>query len=78
MPNWVRNIIRMKDITDKPLFCDPGMCDNCQHIGDGDFICNAHSKEPVMVVEDWMPTLASRNCPKRRRNTEKGGMQNGV
>ena len=58
---------------EKPLFCDPGMCDSCQYIGDGDFICDAHPEGPVMVVEDWQTTLASRNCPKRRRNIEKGG-----
>lgn len=29
---------------EKPRMCDPGMCDNCSYIGDGNFICD---KGPV-------------------------------
>ena len=25
---------------EKPHICDPDMCENCQYIGDGDFICD--------------------------------------
>lgn len=26
--------------SEKPRMCDPGMCDCCQYIGEGDFICD--------------------------------------
>lgn len=38
---------------EKPRICDPGMCDNCQYIGEGDFICDDRPEGPVIVVEDW-------------------------
>ena len=29
--------------TPKPKkFCDPGVCDCCQYIGEGDFLCDKH------------------------------------
>lgn len=37
---------------EKPRMCDPGMCDNCVYIGEGDFICDKGPGEPVIVVED--------------------------
>ena len=40
---------------EKPRMCDPGMCDHCQYIGEGDFICDNAPEGPVLVVEDWMP-----------------------
>lgn len=47
----------------KPRFCDPGMCDCCQYIGDGDFICDEHQ---TIVVSDWEPTADYMICKKRR------------
>lgn len=61
---------------EKPLFCDPGMCDSCQYIGEGDFICACRDDGPVLVVEDWQSTPASKNCPKRRRNNNTNGGMN--
>ena len=34
-------------------FCDPGVCDCCQYIGEGDFLCDKHME---IVVSDWEPT----------------------
>lgn len=33
--------------------CDPGMCDECLYIGEGDFLCDEHQ---TIVVSDWEPT----------------------
>lgn len=48
-------------------FCDPGMCDHCVYIGDGDFICDI-PMTPTLVVADWQPTdehlLCKRRTPK--------------
>lgn len=39
----------------KVLFCDPGICDHCEYICEGDFICDKKA-EPVVVISDWEPT----------------------
>lgn len=36
------------------LVCDPSVCDECQYIGGGDFICT--QGEPVVVIDEWNPT----------------------
>ena len=33
--------------------CDPAVCDCCQYIGEGDFLCDKHME---IVVSDWEPT----------------------
>ena len=48
------------------IFCDPAVCDNCQYICEGDFICDK-KPVPVMVISDWEPTLDYAWC------TRKGG-----
>lgn len=48
------------------IFCDPAVCDNCQYICEGDFICDK-KPVPVMVISDWGPTLDYAWC------TRKGG-----
>ena len=40
-------------------FCDPAVCDCCQSIGEGDFLCD---KLMELVVEDWEPTEHYRTC----------------
>lgn len=40
----------MKKKQRKTKMCDPGMCDECIYIGDGDFLCD---KYQAFVVEDW-------------------------
>ena len=47
--------------------CDPGICDHCLYIGDGDFICDLHGmgpEETVFVLEDWMRTEHYLQCKK--------------
>lgn len=46
----------------KPRFCDPGSCDCCQYIGDGDFLCDRHQ---TIVVSDWEPTKDFMICKRR-------------
>ena len=46
----------------KPRFCDPGACDCCQYIGDGDFLCDKHQ---TIVVSDWDPTEDFMICKRR-------------
>ena len=40
-------------------FCDPGICDECIYIGDGDFLCD---KLQEIVVSDWQPTNEFLKC----------------
>jgi len=65
----MNNKRKRKTPHEKPLFCDPGMCDSCQYIGEGDFMCDCREGEPVLVVEDWQATEESKRCPKRQRRT---------
>lgn len=48
--------------------CDPGMCDCCQYIGEGDFICDKGPGQPVLVVEDWQPNENAGRCRRGDRN----------
>lgn len=50
---------------EKPRMCDPGQCDHCEYIGDGDFTCDYGSGIPVIVVSDWEPTKEAGRCRKR-------------
>ena len=45
-------------------------CDNCNYIGDGDFICELHIEDPdkALVIEDWQPTDNYMQCRKRGNN----------
>ena len=43
-------------------FCDPGVCDCCQYIGEGDFLCDKHME---IVVSDWTPTENYLMCQNR-------------
>lgn len=42
---------RIKKKSEK--FCDPAVCNECDYLGDGDFIC---WKQDEIVVTDWEPT----------------------
>lgn len=48
----------------KPRFCDPGACNQCEHIGNGNFICRKCGK---MVVAGWENTDDYGICKKRRK-----------
>lgn len=56
---------------EKPRMCDPGMCDHCQYMGEGDFICdnNAGASDGMLalVVVDWEPTEYYKRCRRRSR-----------
>ena len=52
------------DIERKQRFCDPGACDCCQYIGDGDFLCDKHQ---TIVVSDWEPTEDYMICKRRNK-----------
>jgi hypothetical protein len=54
----------------KPRFCDPGACDCCQYIGDGDFLCDDHQ---TIVVSDWEPTEDYMICRRRKVKVKNGG-----
>ena len=44
------------------LMCDPGVCDECLYIGEGDFLCDRHQE---IVVSDWTPTEEYLMCQKK-------------
>lgn len=48
----------------KEKTCDPGTCDYCQYIGEGDFLCDKYLE---VVVEDWEPTKNFLMCAKKKR-----------
>lgn len=54
---------------EKPRMCDPGMCDHCTYVGDGNFICDnplVRGKYPaIFVVENWQPNENSMKCKRR-------------
>ena len=53
-------------------FCDPGVCNCCQYIGEGDFLCDKHME---IVVSDWEPTENYLMC--QSQNTAVGGGADG-
>ena len=62
---------------EKPRMCDPGMCDHCTYVGEGDFICDhpvVIGNDPEMpvafVVENWQP---NENCMKCKRGGQGHG-----
>jgi hypothetical protein len=67
------NILVKKKTTAKrlvpKLFCDPGVCDCCQYIGEGDFLCDKHME---IVVSDWVPTESYLMCQKQGKVVEGG------
>ena len=58
---------RRQRVSEKPRMCDPGMCDNCQYVGEGDFICDNAPEGPVLVVEDWEPNENYLRCKHEQR-----------
>lgn len=47
--------------------CDPGMCDGCLYIGEGDFLCDEYQ---TIVVSDWEPTEDYLICKEGRKSGE--------
>ena len=50
-------------------FCDPGVCDCCQYICEGDFLCDKYME---IVVSDWEPTESCLMCQNRDKAIEGG------
>lgn len=53
---------------EKPKMCDPGMCDSCLYIGEGDFLCEKYQE---IVVSDWEPTKYYHFCNKENEKFAK-------
>lgn len=49
---------------DKPRTCDPGMCPNCEYLGDGNAICTRFGG--VAVLSDWQTTPETLMCRKKK------------
>lgn len=47
------------------------ICDECQYICEGDFICEKFGM-PILVKEDWTPTEYYSNCLKCKNYTGEG------
>lgn len=60
------------DLDKKQRFCDPGACNFCVYLGEGDFMCDKHN---VLVVDEWDPTEDYMKCKqlhgKGRKNNGK-------
>ncbi len=55
----------------KQRICDPGMCDDCIYLGNGDFGCDnprvrRGDQRLVIVVSDWENTKDYMACKKGR------------
>lgn len=46
------------------------MCDHCQYIGEGDFICDDAPERPVIVVDGWEPTENYLRCRNKGSRNE--------
>ncbi len=47
---------------DNKKFCDPGMCDDCLYLCEGDFLCG---KTGEVVMSGWEPTKYFGHCKKK-------------
>lgn len=47
--------------------CDPSFCEDCQYIGEGDFLCDRYTE---IVIADWAPTENFLMCEEGNRNRE--------
>lgn len=45
--------VKPKKQKKQKITCDPGVCDNCMYICEGDFLCDKYEE---LVVSDWQPT----------------------
>ena len=49
------------------MICDPGGCDHCIYVGEGDFLCdNTDDEAYVVVMSDWEPTEQYPHCLRKR------------
>lgn len=48
--------------------CDPGYCEECVYICEGDFICTEDSLDhPVLVKDDWVETDNYHWCARHKK-----------
>jgi len=52
----------------RPKMCDPALCDCCQYICEGDFLCDKYME---IVVSDWEPTEYYLLCEQHNRERNK-------
>lgn len=57
--------LKVKPKRKKLILCDPAVCNHCEYICEGDFICDKKA-EPVVVISAWEPTEDYLWCEKRR------------
>lgn len=50
---------------EKPRTCDPGMCPNCEYLGDGNAICTRYNN--VLVLSDWQITPNTLMCRRAKK-----------
>ena len=50
--------------------CDPAVCDCCQYICEGDFLCDRYME---IVVSDWEPTKYYLLCAQNRERKMNNG-----
>lgn len=49
------------------MICDPGVCDHCTYVGEGDFLCDNTADEAfVVVMSDWEPTEQYLHCLRKQ------------
>ena len=59
-----------KQEREKPRICDPFMCERCESLGNGYFLCTYDPKQPngVLVVKNWDATSHHLWCKRRSRD----------
>lgn len=60
-----RDIKRRNSNYEKPRMCDPGMCEHCDYLGDGNAVCTRFNN--AVVLSDWEPTDNTLMCRRQRR-----------
>ncbi len=57
--------------TKQKHICDPGMCDHCIYIGEGDFLCDKFHDEKgnpaILVMAGWERTENYQKCRKGKQ-----------
>lgn len=56
---------KKRTIRNRGKMCDPGLCDHCIYIGDGDFLCDKFEEkdgEPTVIMTSWEPTENYMRC----------------
>lgn len=61
--------VKPKKQKKQKLMCDPAVCNNCQYICEGDFLCDKYEE---LVVSDWQPTKHYMMCKGKRKVIQNG------